>query len=305
VLAACSRELLEKLSGAPEPADLHALWTAICEVTGESGLGVRMAEQVLQSGTGIAGRLAASSSTLGEGLLHNLGLWRASQRTAQVTLYTDGATASVAVEPIHASPMHPEAIGFVLAFGVLGARSLTQGAFCPSEICFEHDPPCDLRHHERVFRAPLRFRAFRNACYFDSELLQLSLRSADRELNQRLVAQVKARLARAPSGLELASRVRAMIEQQLGRGDASFPRVAATLGLSPRTFSRRLDEHGLSFRELLKSVRYESAKRLLRRSEMRVGSVALLLGYSEKSSFNRAFREWSGCSPAEFRARAS
>ena len=99
-------------------------------------------------------------------------------------------------------------------------------------------------------------------------------------------------------------RFRNAIRQQLLRGDSSTESVARALGLSLRTLHRRLKEQGWTFQGLLDAERKHVACSRLREPRLSIGEVAYMLGYSEQSSFLRAFRRWTGSSPSEFRATA-
>jgi AraC-like DNA-binding protein len=79
--------------------------------------------------------------------------------------------------------------------------------------------------------------------------------------------------------------------------------VAAALGVSIRTLQRRLSDGGLSFEQILKGMRFEMAADLLERTDARILDVALDLGYSDHAHFTRAFRQWTGLSPFEYRRR--
>ncbi|HEX6241184.1 MAG TPA: helix-turn-helix transcriptional regulator, partial [Polyangiales bacterium] len=78
--------------------------------------------------------------------------------------------------------------------------------------------------------------------------------------------------------------------------------VAARMHLSIRTLQRRLDEHGTSFRELAEVARREATERLMADPKLSLLDIALLVGFSEQSAFNRAARRWFGVTPSEFRA---
>jgi AraC-like DNA-binding protein len=79
--------------------------------------------------------------------------------------------------------------------------------------------------------------------------------------------------------------------------------LAAANHLSVRTLQRRLSERDDSFQALLARTRYRLAKEYLRDPRLELTDVAALLGYSEHSAFTRAFRHWSGESPARWRRR--
>jgi AraC-like DNA-binding protein len=71
--------------------------------------------------------------------------------------------------------------------------------------------------------------------------------------------------------------------------------------VSSRTLHRRLADAGTSFEKLLDETRKDLAAEYVRRCDYAVGEIAYLLGFAETSSFNRAFRRWTGKSPSEFR----
>jgi AraC-like DNA-binding protein len=75
--------------------------------------------------------------------------------------------------------------------------------------------------------------------------------------------------------------------------------------MSPRTLQRRLRDHGLCYADLLDSTRASAAKNYLSDRGISVAEVAYLLGFSEQSSFNHAFKRWTGQAPNEFRKQAA
>jgi len=81
--------------------------------------------------------------------------------------------------------------------------------------------------------------------------------------------------------------------------------VAQGLHVSTRTLQRKLAEGGASFTEVSEEVRAELAKEYLSDRDVRISEVAFLLGFSEQSSFHRAFRRWTGLAPGRWREQAS
>lgn len=96
--------------------------------------------------------------------------------------------------------------------------------------------------------------------------------------------------------------LRKAIARALREGEPDIDRISAQLGASARTLQRRLKDDETSFRQELNVVRYELAQSYLRDPRLQLAGVAILLGYSEQSAFNRAFRHWSGRTPREVRA---
>ena len=87
----------------------------------------------------------------------------------------------------------------------------------------------------------------------------------------------------------------------LSDGKPSLEHAAKALGTSVRTLQRRLKSEGTTFAALLEELRRELASGLVRSKDLAIYEVAYLLGYSEPSTFYRAFRRWHGVSPLEYR----
>lgn len=84
-------------------------------------------------------------------------------------------------------------------------------------------------------------------------------------------------------------------------GKISLNHVATEMNLSPRTLQRRLARYELHYQELLDGLREQLAARYLTRSSLTLAQLSQLLGYSEQSAFQRAFKHWTGSSPGEYR----
>lgn len=97
-------------------------------------------------------------------------------------------------------------------------------------------------------------------------------------------------------------RIEGLLERELGGGQTvSLEALAQALSLAPRTLQSRLNERGVTFRELLDRVRRRLAERHLREAELSLVEVASLLGFADQSSFQHAFKRWTGLSPGEYR----
>jgi len=149
-----------------------------------------------------------------------------------------------------------------------------------------------------LFPCPHRFDAGERAIELDAHALAVPI--------HRTPVELAAMLARAPldmmtipaSDSGLARRVRLLLNADPALdGDT----VAATLGIGPDTLRRRLRAEGMGLSAIRENVRRDAATRQLSRSGQSVEAVAAALGYGEPRSFTRAFRQWTGMSPSEFR----
>ena len=85
------------------------------------------------------------------------------------------------------------------------------------------------------------------------------------------------------------------------RGRPRWEDLAADLGMHPRTLQRSLKAHGDSFQARLDQVRRDIAQELLREGRLNLLEIALILGFSEQSAFQRAFKRWTGMTPGRWR----
>jgi AraC-like DNA-binding protein len=98
--------------------------------------------------------------------------------------------------------------------------------------------------------------------------------------------------------------VREAIEAELRGGDPKLKSVARRLAMTARTLQRRLRDQGVLFNALLDAGRFRCAKSYLAKRDVAGTEVAYLLGFASQSSFDRAFRRWSGHTPTEYRRQA-
>jgi len=104
---------------------------------------------------------------------------------------------------------------------------------------------------------------------------------------------------------DLQAQVRYIIGNLLASSECTVGRVSAALGLHQRVLQKRLQQQGVSFRQLLQVTRKDIAQQLLQHGHMSVTDLALNLGYSEVAVFSRHFKQWTGCSPRQWRQRVS
>jgi len=94
------------------------------------------------------------------------------------------------------------------------------------------------------------------------------------------------------------------LQRLLPDGRSKISDVAHALGMSTRSLQRDLQSAGINFRDVLAATRERLAKHYLGTTGHSPVEVAILLGYSEVATFSRAFRQWTGTSPAAFATQA-
>jgi len=181
-------------------------------------------------------------------------------------------------------------------------RRATSGALQPRRVCLPVGGPDDAPACEGLLQAPVECGAPLAALGLDEAAWVLPLRGADPYLRPVLMAALAASGLDVPGDSDLQRAIRARLRDALASGAAEPARIARLLGMSERTLQRRLAATGDSYSELLQSFRRTEAMRLLTDTDLTLVEVASRLGYAEQTSFTRAFRRWSGATPAAWRA---
>lgn len=180
---------------------------------------------------------------------------------------------------------------------------LTENEPLALEAAFQHPalPSGPLQELEMSLGCPLSFNQTEMRLVLPRPLLDRPLVAPNGGLLAYLERHAEALQAKIPAAASISARVRAHLTERLRESEPTQGSVAKLLGMSERTLQRRLQDEGTTFAQLLDDVRSSLARMYLADPKLAVFEVAFLLGYSEPSAFNRAFRRWTGASPSEFR----
>lgn len=183
------------------------------------------------------------------------------------------------------------------------ARELGGGDLTPTAVELRTPGPVPEAYLAHA-RCPIHVGAPDGALTFPRRLLDRALPTANEDMRAYFATELDRRdreaRARPPVVLEL----RRVLADQLVRGLPSLASTATALATSARTLQRRLSNEGTTFAEVLEDVRRDLAKAYLHNPQYTAAEVAFLLGYSETSSFFRAFRRWTGTTPEAYRRDA-
>lgn len=190
---------------------------------------------------------------------------------------------------------------YSLALGLGTVRLMAGSDWSPVEVQFEHKAPPETAEHIRVFGAPIRFGCAASAVVIDLDFTERQIPAAD----PRLYPILKAYLDDLPDGLPpedgFVAAVRRAVGESMGHGEPTLTAVARALALGARTLQRRLTDAETDFTALVNDTRRRFALRYLDDPKHTLTEIAYLLGYSEASAFTRAFKRWTGSTPAERR----
>ncbi|WP_369600718.1 AraC family transcriptional regulator [Hahella sp. SMD15-11] len=280
------------------------LWELAEAATGDPAIGLHVGERVDERRMGVMGHIIFNNRTLRDAL---------TQYARLSALMNEAVVASFAVENARAiirfSVAEPDLycrqnMDRVLSMAITRARRFVSPRLIMEQVTFAHPAPGYVSEYERIFQCPVSFDAPVCSIVFDAGYLDYELPQRNPYLHKVLTSQLESLLARLPFRRSLADKVRGLIRKHLpsGRVDAEF--IAAELAMSRHTLYRKLKAENVVFQELVDEVRLERAKAYLQRDKYSLSEIAFILGFSELSAFSRAFKRWTGQTPAQFRQHA-
>jgi AraC-like DNA-binding protein len=232
------------------------------------------------------------------------------EETNDARLVREGKRVTLRWLPRIKDPL-PAFMQISLAAWVIFARRYTERPELIADADFTFPEPACTDQYSRIFGGKIRFNQQDTQISFPVENLDLPITYYDPDSHQALLLQLKNQfdqLKNIESNNALQERkdehtlkIRAAVIQQITSGTTTLDQVAECLDMPTRTLQHQLDQMGTSFRKLLDDIRLELAQLYLKDNAMSLAEIAFLLGYSEQSSFNKAFKRWSGFTPGEYR----
>ncbi|OWV98880.1 hypothetical protein ATY79_18760 [Rhizobium sp. R693] len=168
----------------------------------------------------------------------------------------------------------------------------------PLEVRFEHASSGNESALQRIFGAPVRFNQARNCIVIDRRDADRQYRVEDREFINILNQHMASIIAASSTEVSATEQVKALVSVRLGLASVELPDLATEMGMTPRTLQRRLSEEKTSLRAILRDYREQLATAYLAQGNMSVEDISAALGYAEATAFSRAFKTWTGSSPA-------
>ena len=192
---------------------------------------------------------------------------------------------------------------FSIGVGIVLCRLTLGEYFSPFEIDCRRPEPGDRDRYQAFLGARVNFGCELNRVRFVKSDIVEQLASANPELARLNDEQAEAYIA-SFTRVSTSRTVVGKIIDHLPDGPPSQKEIADALHVSNRTLQRKLKEEGTSFIDLLQDARLSLAKKYLAQPQRSIVEIAFLLGFSEPSTFSRAFKRWTGSAPAEYRKRA-
>lgn len=194
-----------------------------------------------------------------------------------------------------------ESVDTWMAYLVKVCREISGPRFVPKRVELTRPvPDNNEEEYQYYFRSPVRFSAKKNAIYFHKKDIYVPALATSSDLARQFDDISRAYLM----GLDRSDIVKGAkrhIVKLLPTGDCSREKIAKTLNMSERSLNSKLRDSGTSYQEILEELRTQLAYEYLDRKHLSLTQIGYQLGFSDTSSFARAFRRWTGQSPSEYR----
>lgn len=152
-----------------------------------------------------------------------------------------------------------------------------------------------------VLRAPVRGTPGGAGWYMDGRWLELPVVQTEDSLGEFLRHAPANLLVRYRESSSTTERIRRILRGHLAGELPSLADIGRELAMTPQTLRRRLREEGQGYRGIKEGLRRDAAIEYLARPELTLPEIAERLGFSESSTFQRAFKQWTGVAPGEYR----
>lgn len=280
------------------------LWRAAVRCTQDPGFGLKAGSQVGPGNFNVVGYLLQSAPTLRAAIAAVQRYQRLISDGGRFQLIPGADASWVVYHPRQGElAFSPHQIEAVLAAVVSFARWITGQPLRPRQVQFSQPRIGPAAGYREAFGCPVAFEQAFSGVLLDNAVLDAPLPQADAQLARLHHQHAAQRLAGLHEGGALLPQLRAWIASALPARVPTRAEAAQVLGLSERTLARRLQAQQLSFAQLLDATRRDAALHAVAQPGLELAGIGQALGYAEPAVFWRAFRRWTGCTPAQWRAR--
>lgn len=278
------------------------LWRLAVTATDDQNFGLSVGRNVNQTTFHALGYSLMASPTLKAVFERLVRYFRIVTDAGELDFCRDKNNYKFVLNPLD-GPIQPayESLDALMSVVIRLCRLLSAKKFRATRVTFRRPAPDDTRVFEKVFKAPIEFGAAETAIYMDADVLNQQLENANPDL-ARHNDEILARYLIDFDKQNIANRVHGSLVTQLPQGEPSQEKTAEALHMSLRNLQRKLSAEGTSYKAILNQTRHDLAVSYMQDPRYSVSEITYMLGFSDTSSFNRAFRRWTGQSPTAYRS---
>jgi AraC-like DNA-binding protein len=280
--------------------EMFALHRAIYEVSGDPAIGLKLGtEERVERYDPIA--IAALYTRSFRDALERMARYKQLTCPEEIQIAERGSECAVQFLWLLADQPEPSSlVDLCFAWIVAIGRRGTGRTINPKRVEFQR-----AKFHQKIyeehFQCPIKFGARHNVLIFNKADVDQPFLTHNAELLAMVAPQLEAELTRQLAQKTLSEQVKGILKKLLAGQRPGLGDVARELHLSTRTLQRRLTAERAKFQQLMEEARRELARHYLLHSSLELNETAYLLGYEDANSFFRAFHQWEGTTPGEWR----
>lgn len=296
--AGVNSDVLNDQMGRVSLDDTIKIWRAAEVLSADPLFGMHMGMQLKPTHFQILAFTMLSSENLADALQKIMKYQRLISDGGHFSVETEGPLAKLVYLPAQDNFSHHQ-IDAVLVAAVSFTRWLLDRNVGLTKLSLSHNASQQAKAYQAFFQCEVAFQQSENALYFDAGLLLEPLPGHDSDLAQ-VHAQIADSQLQKLNNPSLVSQVSSLLMLP-GNMMLSREEVAEELAMSGRSLQRKLQEEGVSFQNIQDQLRHREALVLLADEALTLGKIGEQLGFSESSTFYRAFKRWEGVTPGEYR----
>lgn len=298
-LAGLPGDLYARQGAKVTPAEYFALWKAVEELAGEDELPIKFGQAITSEAFDPPIFASLCSANLNEAILR-LALFKRLIGPMDLTVEALKNHTSVTIECYGHDGKLPTSIGALeLVFFTSLARLGTRKKVVPLKLELP-SPPKNIAPYDDYFGRKI-VAGKKTRIVFSAADAGYPFITENKAMWDFFEPGLQEQLSELDAAATVSQKLKSVLLAMLPSGNSSIEKAAVKLAMSPRTLQRQLAKESSSFQVILNRTRKELAQHYLAHSTISTGEISYLLGYQDSNSFLRAFKEWTGVTPGQYR----
>lgn len=303
--AQLDRELIDGVDAKITLSQYEAFWEACATELGDNLCGLKMSQMVPFGTFSNFDFLLGSSSNVKEAIEKAQKYYPLVNQGLFLEVIQGGDSIQIRMNPI-IHEMSLKVLEFELGLLLFRLKNIAVFEDDFFKLGFCHGPTGELTLYQKILKLTPQFDQDCNYIEVANKALMVLLEKSNTQLLDMLEANAQKELEKLgtlPKDADdpLYQKLVAFIKDNIVSGKATIEDAALHLNMSSRTLQRKLKDKGYSYTDVMVSVRREIALNLMKDQNVSLSEIAYLCGFSESSAFHRAFKQWMGKTPQQFR----
>lgn len=290
--------------GILDELQFRRLWTSAATLTGDECFGLHFGESLQIAALGVVGQIIQTSATVGDALTQAAGMTHliTDQFGLEITHNNTSFTVRFIPHSEEAALKEPafrQIMDFYMVFALHELDGLTLKKIRPLQVSYPHPPAAHKQEYNRLLRCDNIREDNEYTIVMEKSSWSIPIITANYDLQAILLKKISDMIDTGNGNLK--TRIRNFLLANAYLGMPTLDAVAANLNTSVRSLQRKLKEEGISYQEIVDTVRRSLTLHYLQSGDYPLKEISYMLGYNERSAFNRAFKRWTGATPLDYK----